>query len=133
LLELDFYGDAPALRNEFKVWLVSGFLELEGSSVDAPNWFRTYADKKELALQLREQYQKLTSDDLFVVSRASDGMVSFQPMRGPVANPGANADYQLLSDEAVESIGREDYARMVACLGQYTTDEYFSEKSPGLT
>jgi hypothetical protein len=132
LLELDFYGDAPALRNEFKVWLVSGFLE--GSSVaDAPNWFRTYADKKELALQLREQYQKLTSDDLFVVSRASDGMVSFQPMRGPVANPGANADYQLLSDEAVESIGREDYARMVACLGQYTTAEYFSEKSPGLT
>jgi hypothetical protein len=35
VVEIDFFGDAPALRNEFKVWLTSGFLE--GSSVaDAP-------------------------------------------------------------------------------------------------
>lgn len=34
--EIDFYGDAPALRNEFKVRLTSSFLE--GSSVaDAPD------------------------------------------------------------------------------------------------
>jgi hypothetical protein len=36
LVEIDFYGDAPALRNEIKVWLTSGLLE--GSSVaDAPD------------------------------------------------------------------------------------------------
>jgi hypothetical protein len=35
VVEIDFCSDAPALRNEFKVWLTSGFLE--GSSVaDAP-------------------------------------------------------------------------------------------------
>jgi hypothetical protein len=43
------------------------------------------------------------------------------------------AAYQYLSNEAVESIGREDYVRMVACLGQHTTDEYFREKRAGLT
>jgi hypothetical protein len=41
-------------------------------------------------------------------------------------------DYQLLSDEAVESIGREDYARMVACMGQHAADAYFREKRAGL-
>jgi hypothetical protein len=35
VVEIDFFGDAPALRNEFKIWLISGFLD--GSSVaDAP-------------------------------------------------------------------------------------------------
>jgi hypothetical protein len=133
-VELDFYGDAPALRNEFKVWLVSGFFEGSSNS-DAPDWFGAAVDatKKELVRHLREQYEKLTSDDLFVVSRASNGMVTFQSLRAPVANPGANADYEYHSDEAVESIGREDYIRMVACLGQHVTDEYFRKKRPGLT
>jgi hypothetical protein len=38
---------------------------------------------------------------------------------------------ELLSDEAVESIGREGYVRMVACLGQQITNRYF-EKESGL-
>jgi hypothetical protein len=131
LVELDFYGNAPALRNEFKVWLVSGFFE--GSSVaDAPDWFRMHCEQKTLARYLREQYEHVTSDDLLVVCRASNGMVPFQRLRTPVANPGANADYQLLSDEAVESIGREDYVRMVASIGQHATDAYFREKRAGL-
>jgi hypothetical protein len=70
LVEIDFYGDAPALRNEFKVWLTSGFFE--GSSVaDAPDWFRTNAHGKDV----RELYEKATSDDFLVVCRASNGMV----------------------------------------------------------
>jgi hypothetical protein len=43
LVEINCYGDTPALRNEFKVWLTSGCLE--GSSVaDAPDWFHTYSE-----------------------------------------------------------------------------------------
>jgi hypothetical protein len=42
--------------------------------------------------------------------------------------PVANTDYQLLSDEAVESIGREDYIRMVACMGHDRTEEFFRGK-----
>jgi hypothetical protein len=132
LLEIDFHGDAPALRNEFKVCLVPGFFEGSSNS-DASYWFRTAVDaeKKDLVRYLREQDEKVTGDDLLVVSRASNGHVQFQPMRTPVANTGANVDYQLLSDEAVESIGREDYIRMVACMGQHVTDEYFRGKGLG--
>jgi hypothetical protein len=96
LLEIDFYGDAPALRNEFKVWLTSSFLE--GSSVaDAPEWFRTHAEMKTLERKLREEYEKVTSDTILVLYRASNGMVS-------VSHLGC----ELVSDEVVESIGSED-------------------------
>jgi hypothetical protein len=108
-VEIDFYGDAPALRNEFKVWLTSDFLE-ESAHVDASG-----------SKAVRELSEQVNSDDLLVVCRASD------------VRPVANTGYQLLSDEAVESIGREDYVRMVACMGKRTTDKYFREKRSGLT
>jgi hypothetical protein len=103
LLEIDFYGDAPALRNEFTVWLTSGFLE-GSSAADAPDWFRTDLDKKTLARHLRFRYKDATSNHLQLL-----------------CFPVANARYQYLSDEAVE------------CLGQHVTDEYFREKRSGLT
>jgi hypothetical protein len=75
LVEIDFYGDAPALRNEFKVWLTSRLLE--GSSVaDAPGWFRRRAENENLERFLKEGYEQMTSDDLLVLCRASNGMVS---------------------------------------------------------
>jgi hypothetical protein len=121
LLEINFYGDAPALRNKFKVWLMAGVLE--GSSVaDAPDWFRAGADKKALPSLLREGYDRVTSDHLLAVCLSSNGMAGVQILE--VANAGG---YHLLSDEAVDSIGKEDYARMVACLGQHATDEYFEK------
>jgi hypothetical protein len=132
LLYIDFFGDAPALQNKFQVVMLSAFFE-ESTVTDTPGWFRTYCDKKTLERDLRERYEEVTSDELLMMCRASKGFLQIQPLRAPVANAGANADYELLSDEAVESIGREDYVRMVACLGQYTTDEYFREKRSGLT
>jgi hypothetical protein len=120
-VEIDFGGDAPALRNAFQVWLTSGFLE--GSSVaDAPHWFRTHVDEKEMARTLMENYERLTSNDLLAVCRAGDNTVTVKPLRFLLDS------YHFLSDEAVESIGREDYVGMVACLGQRTTDAYFREK-----
>jgi hypothetical protein len=128
LVEIDFHGDAPALRNEFKVWLRSGFLE--GSSVaDAPDWFRTHVDKKVLTRSLKEQYERVTSNDLLVACRAGNGSVNVQNLQFPVASTGC----ELLSDETVESIGREaNYVRMVACMGQTNANKYF-EKRSGLT
>jgi hypothetical protein len=124
LLEIDFYEDAPALRNEFKVWLTSDFFG-ESAFVDAPDWFRTDADKKSLGRFLREEYQRVTSDDLLVVCRFASGMTVVQRLRFPVKD----TDNHLLSDEAVESIGREDYVRMVACLGKDITTRYFDKRS----
>jgi hypothetical protein len=122
LLEIDFNGDAPALRNKFKLWLTSGVLE--GSSVaDAPGWFRLYSESQNLERLLKEGYEKVTSDELLAVFRAGNGIVSVLRL----SCPGVETGHQLLSDEAVESIGREDYDRMVACLGQQTTDEHFQE------
>jgi hypothetical protein len=119
LVEIDFHGDAPALQNEFKVWLTSEVLE--GSSVaDAPAWIRTQDG-------LRREYGRVTSDDLLVVCRAGNGQVNI-----PILNCKSKTGCALLSDETMESIGREDYVGMVAYLGQDTTDKYFREKMSGL-
>jgi hypothetical protein len=112
LVEIDFFGDAPALQNKIQVLLFSGFFE-ESALVDEPECFRTNADKKTLTRWLRDEYERVTSNDLLVACRTGNGMVTVQLLRLPVFN----VDYQLLSDEAVESIGRENYVRMVACLG----------------
>jgi hypothetical protein len=121
MVEINFFEDAPALRNEFKVWLASGFFE--GSSVtDAPDWIRTNAK------DIRGDYELVTSDDLLVVCRGGNGQVKVNALHFVTVKTGC----ELLSDETVESIGREDYARMVACLGQDTTDKYFREKMSGL-
>jgi hypothetical protein len=128
LVEIDFFGDAPALRNEFKVWLTSGFLE--GSSVaDAPSWFRRLADKKNLERFLREEHEQTKSKDLLVVCRASNGLVSMSHNNVTADETG----YPLFSDEVVESIGSEDYDRMVAYLGQQMTMRYLREKRSGST
>jgi hypothetical protein len=127
LVEIDFYGDAPALRNEFKVWLTS--VLFEGSSVaDAPDWFCIlYSENKDVAQILREEYEKVTSDNLLALFRASNGQMGALLL----SSPGAETGYLRFSDEAVESIGSEDYDRMVASLGQHMTDEYFREKRSG--
>jgi hypothetical protein len=103
LLEIDFYGDAPALRNKFKVWLFSGLLE--GSSVtDAPGWFRSLGEKKTLARDLSKEYEQVTSNDLLAMCRASNGMVSVSRLNHSSDEMGC----ELFSDEVVESIGSED-------------------------
>jgi hypothetical protein len=137
-VEIDFYGDAPALRNEFKVWLSSDFLE-ESSIEDAPEWFRTDAEKKAVAWHLREKYDRVTSDHLLAVCRAGNGIVSTHILHFMAANEGhqlvsnvSSFGRQLLSDEAVECIGRGDVVRMVECLGYPVTQRYFQKKS-GLT
>lgn len=120
---IDFFENAPVLQNEFKVWLTSSFFE--GSSVaDAPDWLRTYDDKAGLARSLKEEYERVTSNTLLVLCRASNGGVDVHILK---------TGDELLSDETVESIGREDYVRMVACLGEPITDKYFSrDKRSGL-
>ncbi len=81
------------LRNKVKVWLSSDFLE--GSSVvDAPEWFRTDADRKTLARHLKVKYERVTSDHLLAVCRAGNGIVSIQMLHFMAANAG----YQLVSN-----------------------------------
>jgi hypothetical protein len=126
VVEIDFFGDAPALRNEFKIWFTSGLLE--GSSVvDAPGWLRTHVEMKTLEQVVREAYDKVTSNNLLVLCRASNGLVSVSRLD----HLGAETGYHRFSDEVVESIGSEDYGRMIAYLGQRTTDKYFREKKSG--
>jgi hypothetical protein len=127
-VDIDFYGDAPALRNEFKVRLTSPFLEEESSVVDAPDWFRIDADKKLITRYLRDDYERVTSDNLLVVYRSGNHTVTVKSLNLLVTNRG----YELLSDKAVESIGREDYVRMVACIGPIMADRYFEKRSSGL-
>jgi hypothetical protein len=124
LVEIDFFGDAPALRNEFKVCLTSGFLEVS-SVADVPDWFRTDAAKKSVARYLREDYERVTCDDMLTFSHSGNDVVNVQTLCFPVGNVG----YKSLFDEAVESIGREDYVRMVACLGQSITNQCFEQRS----
>jgi hypothetical protein len=122
-VEIDFYGDAPTLRNEFKVWLTSGFVE--GSSIaEAPERFRTQTVKRTLVRYLRDEYERVTSDHLLFVCRASNRVTVVQASQFLV-NREHDRGYELLSDDAVESIGREDYLRVVACLGQSIANKCF--------
>jgi hypothetical protein len=118
-VEIDFFGDAPALRNQIKVWLTSDFFD-ESVLVDAPQWFSSDDQKAAYLPLLREAYGQATSDDLLTACRHGSGNMAIQNL--------CNRN-QLLSDEAVESIGREDYVRMVACLGQDITNRYFDNRS----
>jgi hypothetical protein len=123
-LKIDFYGDAPALRNEVTVWLTSNALK-GASALDVPDWFHTDAGRKDFAKYLRKQYDLVTSDHTLAVCRAANGVVNIRLVLFPVCD----VFYKRLSDEAVESIGREDYGRMVACLGQTITNEFFEKRS----
>jgi hypothetical protein len=103
---------------------------LEGASVaDAPGWFHILAEKKTLERYLSVEYEKVTSDDLLVLCRTGNGMVLVSRLN----RPGAETGYSRFSDEVIESIGSEDYDRMVTYLGQHTTDEYFRERMSGST
>jgi hypothetical protein len=84
---------------------------------------------KTLEQVLMEEYEEMTSDDLLVMCRVSNGMVAVSRLN----RPGVETGYPHFSDEVVESIGSEDYDRMVAYLGQHTTDEYFRDKRSGST
>jgi hypothetical protein len=123
ILEIDFYRDAPALRNEFKVWLTSDFLE-ESTRVGMHNRSQSHAESEAM---MEACYQVERSNDLVFACKASNGTLSIASLGLPCFG------YQFLSDEAVESIGREDYVRMVACLGLLTTEAYFRENRSGLT
>jgi hypothetical protein len=97
LVELDFYGDAPALRNEFKVRLTSDFFE-ESAPINVPSWFQ----KDDHSKALRGIYEQVPSDDMLVVCRVSNGNMNINCVPFPLVNTGD----QLLSGEAVESVGR---------------------------
>jgi hypothetical protein len=122
LLEIDFYGDAPALKNEFKVWLTPDFIEESG-------WFPTVGDKGMIACYWTEEHTRATSDDLLLVRRNGDGTMGIQRLYLKVDSEGDEKQY--FSDEAVESIGTEDYGRAVACLGPKTANAYFLENRSG--
>jgi hypothetical protein len=88
-----------------------------------PDWIRTRVSVKDM----KGDYERVTSDDLLVACRAGNSQVNVH-----VLNFTSMTGCELLSDEAVKSIGREEYVRMVAYLGQDTTDKYFREKMSGL-
>jgi hypothetical protein len=105
-------------------WLRSGTVSMDHALLsDAPDWFHTY-HQKNVIRYLREEYEQVISDDLLVVCRACNGIVKVQNLDFSVAETG----YPLFSEEVVESIGREDYERMVARLGQSLTNRYFEER-----
>jgi hypothetical protein len=100
-----------------------------GSSIaDSPGWFRRFVNKRGFTRTVRQAlYEYVSSDNLLVVSHFMNGTVPVEAITFQVTDGS-----QFLSDEAVEFIGREDYVRMVACLGQSVTDDYFREKRSGL-
>jgi hypothetical protein len=101
---------------------------LPGSSIaDTTGWFRRCVNKKGFTRTVRQAYEHVSSDTFFVVSHFVSGMVPVVPITLQVTDGS-----QFLSDEAVESIGREDYVRVVACLGKAVTDDHFKEKRSGL-
>jgi hypothetical protein len=126
VIEINFFGDAPALRDEFKVGLTSRYLE--GSRPDEPDWFSkgTSVYKSNIGRWLvgaKDHYDRMTSDRLLAFCVYGDGNSGVYKLS--LMNPGTGKE--LLSDEAVDCIGREDHDGMVAILGQMQTDVYYRE------
>jgi hypothetical protein len=126
VIEINFYGDAPALRDEFKIGLTSRYLE--GSRPDEPDWFYkgTSVYKNNIGRWLvgaKDHYDRMTSDRLLAMCRYGDGSSGIYKLS--LMNP--ETGKELLSDEAVNCIGREDHDAMVAILGQLQTDAYYRE------
>jgi hypothetical protein len=125
ILEVDFYGDAPALRGEFKVGLTSRYME--GSRPEEPDWLRKGTDEYTNTIDiwvtgLREGHERLTINELHAVCRYGNG--SWHIHRLTLKSPETGQD--LMSDEAIECIGRDDYDGMVNIMGQQTTDLYWT-------
>jgi hypothetical protein len=126
VIEINFFGDAPALRDEFKVGLTSRYLE--GSRPDEPDWFSkgTSVYKNNIGRWLvgaKDHYDRMTSDRLLAFCVYGDGNSGVYKLS--LMNPVTGKE--LLSDEAVDCIGREDHDGMVAILGQMQTDAYYRE------
>jgi hypothetical protein len=89
LLEMDFFEDAPALRNEFKVGLMSRFLD--GSPlVDEPDWLLRAEDKKDIIRLLKDSHEITTNDELQAMCRSGDGNITvfrlFNPLEESTPN-----------------------------------------------
>jgi len=76
VVELDFHGNgsiAPALktpRPEFKIGVTKKYLE--GSKPELPDWFDEQSRKDNFLLRFRDQYQRLTEDQILFIYRAPD-------------------------------------------------------------
>jgi hypothetical protein len=127
VIVLNFYEDAPALRDEFKVGLTSRYLK--GSRPDEPDCFFKGTSVYEgnvgrWLLGANEHYGRMTSDRLLAFCRYGDGSSGVYKLS--LMNP--ESGKELLSDEAVDCIGREDHEEktttgwMVATVGQRQTD-----------
>jgi hypothetical protein len=106
--------------SEFKVRVAPDFFE-------ESDWLSTDGDKKTFEQYWMEEYERVTSNDLLLVRRAGNGTMVCQ---GWYITFGSE-HYQLFSDEAVESIGREDYYRTITCLGKCLANACFREKRSG--
>ena len=88
LLVVDFFGDAPALRGEFKIALSKRYFE--GSRPDEPVWF-----PENLWKGVKDQYQRMTTGQLLTVCHYPDGSsgVSNVSLKSP------SSGLPIMSDE----------------------------------
>jgi hypothetical protein len=70
-----------------------------------------------------EHYGRMTRDRLLVFCRYGDGSSGVN--KSSLMNP--ESGKELLSDEAVDCIGREDHDGVVEILGQMQTEVYHKE------
>jgi hypothetical protein len=124
VIEIDFCEDAPALRDEFKVGLTSRYLE--ANRPDEPDWFykgtNVYKDNVGRWLMgAKDHYGRMTSERLLAFCRYGNGSTGVY--RISLMNP--ETGKELLSDEAVNCIGREDHDGMLAILGQTEMHVYY--------
>lgn len=121
LLELDLYADeqgsAPALRTppEFKVGITRRYLE--GTRPEEPDWFGKGTNVDRVRACVQDQYQRMTSDHLFVIARYPNGSTGLYWLR-PVS---PTTGIALFSDEAMDAFSRalrDDDSRLGQVYGE---------------
>jgi hypothetical protein len=126
LCELDFYGDAPALKDQFKVGLVKRYLE--GSRPDEPDWFHKGASVyrrniKNFNMGLEDHYNRMTPNHILAIIRYSDG--SFSVYRFQMTNQ--STGHQIFGEEAMNAVGSGNEVAIERILGQMGRDYLYRE------
>ena len=115
-LEIDYYGDAPALRGEFKVNPTRGYLQ--DARPSEPDWFYKGTDVYNRNVRiflagLKDHYERMTSNHLLCLCRYSDGgsgVFRLQSME-------AGTQQQMYSDEAMYAVGTHNEEEVLRILG----------------
>lgn len=106
LLEIDFFGDAPALRGDFNFGLVDGYIR--GNRPSEPEW---YPDN--LWRGIRDKHKRMAADNMLTVCRYPDDSAGASNIG--LRNP--STGLPMMSSAAMNAVGTANADQVLRIFG----------------